>query len=177
MSGFLRSSSARLAAALFIPLAAFVVQWLFWDAIRPYVWLLFFPAVFFSSRVGGLLGGLLATLLSAARVKPSRRMDGMSLLAFLSGWKPPVEQTFVWRDNWHDQKALRWGHWKWLKIQGEEYLFNLEEDPGEQENRKERNIDNVYWLRDIYQQWESAMPHNQTIFGDELRNLGAGNSK
>ncbi|HQH70567.1 MAG TPA: sulfatase-like hydrolase/transferase [bacterium] len=116
---------------------------------------------------------LSATLLSAARVKPTRRMDGMSLLAFLSGWKPPVEQTFVWRDNWHDQKALRWGHWKWLKIKGEEYLFNLEEDPGEQENRTERNIDIVYWLREIYRQWESAMPHSQTVFGDDLRNPGA----
>ncbi|OGR35569.1 MAG: hypothetical protein A2051_14255 [Desulfovibrionales bacterium GWA2_65_9] len=54
--------------ALLIPLAAFAVQWVFWGAIQPYVWFLFFPAVFFSSRIGGMLGGLLATILSAAIV-------------------------------------------------------------------------------------------------------------
>ncbi len=59
---------ARLIAALCIPLVAFAVQWIFWDAIKPYVWFLFFPAVFFSSRVGGLKGGMLATLLSASIV-------------------------------------------------------------------------------------------------------------
>jgi len=63
-----RSTSARLILALLIPLAAFGVQWVFWGAIQPYVWFLFFPAVFFSSRVGGMKGGLLATLLSAAIV-------------------------------------------------------------------------------------------------------------
>jgi PAS domain S-box-containing protein len=62
------ASRQRLLLALLIPLAAFALQWAFWDAIRPYVWFLFFPAVFFSSRIGGLVGGLLATLLSAAIV-------------------------------------------------------------------------------------------------------------
>jgi PAS domain S-box-containing protein len=59
-------SPPRLLAALAIPFAALAIQWLFWGAIKPYVWLLFFPAVFFSSWVGGLPGGLAATVLSAA---------------------------------------------------------------------------------------------------------------
>ncbi len=61
-------SPPRLLAALAIPFAALALQWFFWDAIRPYVWFLFFPAVFFSSWVGGLVGGLVATALSAAMV-------------------------------------------------------------------------------------------------------------
>jgi PAS domain S-box-containing protein len=44
------------------------LQWFFWTAIQPYVWFLFYPAVFFSSWVGGLRGGLLATALSAGLV-------------------------------------------------------------------------------------------------------------
>ena len=52
---------SRLVAAALIPLVAFAVQWFFWADIQPYVWFLFFPAVFFSSWVGGLRGGLLAT--------------------------------------------------------------------------------------------------------------------
>jgi len=57
-----------LLVALLIPLAAFAVQWTFWTAIRPYVWFLFFPAIFFSPWIGGLAGGLLATALSTAIV-------------------------------------------------------------------------------------------------------------
>ena len=63
-----RGEIARTVLALCIPLAAFAVQWVFWDAIKPYVWFLFFPAIFFSSRIGGLKGGLAATLLSATIV-------------------------------------------------------------------------------------------------------------
>ncbi|NDY56527.1 response regulator [Desulfovibrio sulfodismutans] len=61
-------SPPQLLAALAIPFAALAIQWLFWGAIKPYVWFLFFPAVFFSSWVGGLPGGLVSTVLSAAMV-------------------------------------------------------------------------------------------------------------
>lgn len=48
------------------PLAAFALQWTFWAAIQPYVWFLFFPAVFISSWLGGMIPGLVATVFSAA---------------------------------------------------------------------------------------------------------------
>lgn len=54
--------------ALMLPLAALVLQWVLWDYIRPYVWFLFYPAVFFASWAGGLAGGIVATLLSALLV-------------------------------------------------------------------------------------------------------------
>ena len=56
----------RYCLAVWLPFAAFGLQWLFWTAIRPYIWFFFFPAVFFSSQIGGMAGGLTATLLSAA---------------------------------------------------------------------------------------------------------------
>jgi PAS domain S-box-containing protein len=52
--------------AMLPPLVAFVLQWIFWSAIQPYAWLLFFPAVFISSWIGGLIPGLVSTVLSAA---------------------------------------------------------------------------------------------------------------
>ena len=55
----------RLALALALPFVACALQWLFWGAIKPYIWFLFFPAVFFSSQAGGMAGGLAATVLSA----------------------------------------------------------------------------------------------------------------
>ncbi|EHJ49063.1 multi-sensor hybrid histidine kinase [Solidesulfovibrio carbinoliphilus subsp. oakridgensis] len=57
--------SKGLVLAVVFPFLAFGLQWLFWGAIRPYIWFLFFPAVFFSSQVGGMAGGLAATVLSA----------------------------------------------------------------------------------------------------------------
>jgi PAS domain S-box-containing protein len=47
---------------------ALALQWVLWGYIRPYVWFLFYPAVFCSSWVGGMAGGLLATVLSAGFV-------------------------------------------------------------------------------------------------------------
>lgn len=54
--------------AMLPPIVAFIIQWLFWSTIQPFAWLLFFPAVFISSWIGGLLPGLVSTLLSAALV-------------------------------------------------------------------------------------------------------------
>ena len=54
--------------ALFPPLAAFVLQGMFWSWLRPLLWFLFYPAVFFSSWIGGRKGGLWATLLSTLLV-------------------------------------------------------------------------------------------------------------
>jgi PAS domain S-box-containing protein len=57
---------ANLPAALLIPLLAIGLTWWFWPQIQPRTWLLFYPAVFFSARYGGLTGGLIATGLLAA---------------------------------------------------------------------------------------------------------------
>jgi PAS domain S-box-containing protein len=57
---------AMLAGAM--PLLAFALQWAFWSTIQPYVWFLFYPAVFLSSWISGLRGGLLATATSTLLV-------------------------------------------------------------------------------------------------------------
>lgn len=58
----------RHAIAMLIPLAAAWLQWVLWPWITPFVWFLFFPAVFLSARIGGLKGGVPATLLSIVLV-------------------------------------------------------------------------------------------------------------
>lgn len=54
--------------AMMPPLVAFALQWQLWSAIQPYAWFLFFPAVFISSWIGGLIPGLVSTVFSAALV-------------------------------------------------------------------------------------------------------------
>lgn len=52
------------AALLFAP-AALALQWAMWGVLQPYVWLFFYPAVFFTSWVGGKRWGIAATIFSA----------------------------------------------------------------------------------------------------------------
>lgn len=56
----------RLLLAMLPPLVALALQWIFWAAINPYAWLLFFPAVVASAWFGGLVPGLVSTFVSAA---------------------------------------------------------------------------------------------------------------
>ncbi len=48
----------RLITAMVIPLAAFMLQWFFWNSFKPFAWIFFYPAVFFSAWIGGLRCGL-----------------------------------------------------------------------------------------------------------------------
>ncbi|WP_243439780.1 ATP-binding protein [Fundidesulfovibrio soli] len=58
----------HLLLAVSLPFLALAAQLALWPYIDPFVWFLFFPAVFFSARIGGLHGGLASTLISAAIV-------------------------------------------------------------------------------------------------------------
>jgi len=50
------------------PLAALILQWLLWPLIRPSIWVLFYPAVYISSWIGGVAAGLGATIFSVVVV-------------------------------------------------------------------------------------------------------------
>jgi len=54
--------------AILLPFIAFSVQLALWDYIRPYVWFLFFPTIFFAPLIGGLWSGIAATVISALLV-------------------------------------------------------------------------------------------------------------
>jgi PAS domain S-box-containing protein len=59
-------SVASLLWGLGLPLLAALTQWTFWSTIQPIALLLFYPAVFAASWLGGRVSGVVATLLSAA---------------------------------------------------------------------------------------------------------------
>jgi K+-sensing histidine kinase KdpD len=54
----------RLIVAALIPLAAFGLQWIFWNSFKPFAWIFFYPAVFFSAWIGGLRCGLASIVVS-----------------------------------------------------------------------------------------------------------------
>ena len=51
----------KFSLSLLIPLLAAIIQWYLWSVLSPLTWLLFFPAVFLSAFINGLVGGLLTT--------------------------------------------------------------------------------------------------------------------
>ena len=54
--------------ALSMPFVTCLIQWLLWPFITPFVWFLFFPAVFFSARVGRMVDGIAASVISSILV-------------------------------------------------------------------------------------------------------------
>lgn len=50
--------------AILATMGTALFQWLFWDFIQPFVWFLFYPAVFFIARFMGFWGGIASTFTS-----------------------------------------------------------------------------------------------------------------
>ena len=65
---FLRNPNVRIAMAWLLPFAVCLLQWTFWRHISPFSWFLFYPVAFFAPFIGGLRGGIGATLISALLV-------------------------------------------------------------------------------------------------------------
>ena len=101
-----------------------------------------------------------ATFLEAAGVAahPDYPLDGLSLLANLGKPEVVVERELFWRMKFRDQKAVRAGRWKWLSIEGHEYLFDLSKDPRERANLARRQSQRLLDLRKRYLDWEASMP-------------------
>ena len=94
------------------------------------------------------------TFLNAAGVAPHRDypLDGIDLL---SEERP---RTLYWRMKFREQKAVRSGRWKYLSIDGNEFLFDLAVDPRERANFAKRNPAKFDELRSAYSAWEASVP-------------------
>ena len=101
-----------------------------------------------------------ATILEAAGAKPDPAfpLDGMNLLPILRGKNEAVSRTIYWRlFQVKKQKAIRHGNWKYLKNEKGEFLFNLEEDPGEKKDLKEIYPSKFIQLKKKYKDWEATV--------------------
>ena len=101
-----------------------------------------------------------ATFLDAAGVSADANypLDGISLLPLMqdSQWSP--ERDLAWRMKHREQKALVRGDWKYLQVEGIEYLFNLANDPRERANLRDREPAKLAELREAWQQWDGGLP-------------------
>lgn len=63
-----RNREVCIFVALLLPFISCGLQWYFRAIFKPFIWFLFFPAVFFSSRIGGKFAGITSTAISALMV-------------------------------------------------------------------------------------------------------------
>jgi len=101
----------------------------------------------------------LPTLLAAAGSEsdPKYPTDGMNLLPALTTDAAPVPRTLFWRYRANQQRAIREGDTKWLKIAGNTFLFNVVDDPLERANLKDRQPDLYQRLVAQYDTWNATM--------------------
>lgn len=101
-----------------------------------------------------------ATLLDAGGGQPDPHYptDGVSLLQVLREPAQRFERPLYWRMNHRGQRALRVGDWKYLQVDGHEYLFNIGKDERERANLATREPERLERLRAQWLAWDASMP-------------------
>jgi arylsulfatase A-like enzyme len=101
-----------------------------------------------------------ATLLAAAGVAahPDYPLDGVSMLPVLHDAGASFHRPMHWRMNHRGQRAHRDGDWKYLRVDGNDYLFNIADDERERANRAGLEPERLQRMRDTWQAWNDTMP-------------------
>jgi arylsulfatase A-like enzyme len=101
-----------------------------------------------------------ATLLDigGGQPHPGYPVDGVSLAAVLRQPAQAFARPLYWRMNHRHQRALRQGDWKYLQVDGHEYLFNLAQDARERANLAHKHPDTLAALRADWLAWEATVP-------------------
>ena len=85
-------------------------------------------------------------------------LDGVSLAPLLRDPAHRFERPLYWRMNHRGQRALRDGNWKYLMVDGHEYLFNIPADERERANQAQREPERLAHMRQQWLDWNSTMP-------------------
>ena len=126
-------------------------------------WIAHWPAVIAAGRTTSqhcLSMDWSATMIEAsgAQPDPAYPLDGVSLLPVLQQPGAEFARPMYWRMNHRSQRAARSGHWKYLRVDGHDYLFNIANDERERANLAAREPDRLAHLRDDWETWNASMP-------------------
>ena len=101
-----------------------------------------------------------ATFLAAAGVAPhpDYPLDGADLGPALARPDAVFERELFWRMKHRGQRAMRSGPWKYLAMDGHEYLFDLAADGRERANLARRDAERLAAMRARFEAWERTMP-------------------
>jgi arylsulfatase A-like enzyme len=101
-----------------------------------------------------------ATMLAAAGVAahPEHPLDGVSLMPVLRDASNRLARPMGWRMNHRGQRAWRDGRWKYLRVDGNDYLFDIDADERERANRGPWEGERLAAMRDAWERWDEALP-------------------
>ncbi|MBK8073336.1 MAG: sulfatase-like hydrolase/transferase [Ramlibacter sp.] len=101
-----------------------------------------------------------ATMLDAAGVDPDPAypLDGVSLMPVLRDAAHRFARPLHWRMNHRGQRALRDGDWKYLRVDGHDYLFNIPADERERANMAAQEPQRLAAMRADWEAWHATMP-------------------
>lgn len=111
------------------------------------------------------------TLIEAAEaeIDPEYPSDGISILPILKGTKPSHDRVLYWRYKSQNQRAVRDGNWKYLKINDNEFLFNVFEDQRERANLKNKYPEVFSRLKASWDSWnKDFLPITDDIYSHGL---------
>lgn len=100
----------------------------------------------------------LPTFLAAGSATPDSAFpsDGIDIAPAIAGHELP-ERTLFWRYKNHAQRAARRGNLKYLKIGGNEFLFDVQADPLERANLKDLRASQFEKLKAAWEAWNATM--------------------
>jgi arylsulfatase A-like enzyme len=96
--------------------------------------------------------------LAGADPSPDHPMDGCSLTPWFRDARHEAPRELFWRMKHLSQKALRDGPWKYLSVEGYDYLFNIESDARERANLGRREPARLEAMRERWNLWHATMP-------------------
>ena len=102
-----------------------------------------------------------ATMLEAAGVQARPRLIRSTACRCCRCCATPATafaRPLYWRMNHRGQRALRDGDWKYLRVDGNDYLFNIAADERERANRAAREPQRLAAMRDAWEHWNATMP-------------------
>ena len=126
-------------------------------------WIAHWPAVIAPGSVSAqhcLTMDWSATLLALgqAQAHPEYPLDGMSLEAILRKPQAVFERPMFWRMKHRGQRAMRLGPWKYLRVDGNDYLFHVQNDARERANLGGREPARLAEMRAAWEAWDATMP-------------------
>ena len=84
--------------------------------------------------------------------------DGVSLRPLLADPSAVFARPMFWRMKHRQQRAMRDGRWKYLKVDDHEYLFDIAGDARERANLTEREPGRLQTMREAWLAWQETMP-------------------
>jgi arylsulfatase A-like enzyme len=89
---------------------------------------------------------------------PDYPLDGVSLAPVLADPAADFARPMHWRMKHRQQRALRDGAWKYLKVDEHEYLFDISTDARERANLAHCQPERMQAMRQAWLDWDATMP-------------------